>query len=161
VGASAAFGPNNSGTDARSQIYGVDLFWKWKPSNAEHGFPFLAWQTEALYRQYEAGADLTAGLPSETLEDWGFYSQLLWGFKRRWVTGLRGEFADGDTGAYDASDRFRGKRIRVSPNLTFYPSEFSKLRLQYNYDDGEQFGTEHSVWFQFEFLLGTHGAHKF
>jgi hypothetical protein len=161
AGASAAFGPNNSGAEARSQIYGVDLFWKWKPTNAEHGFPFLAWQTEALYRQYEAGADLAAGLPSETLEDWGFYSQLLWGFKRRWVAGLRGEFADGDTGAYDASDRFRGERIRVAPNLTFYPSEFSKFRLQYNLDDGERFGTEHSVWLQFEFLLGTHGAHKF
>ncbi len=161
AGTSAAFGPNNSGADARSQVYGVDLYWKWKPTSAEHGFPFLAWQTEGLYRRYEAGADPIAGLPSETLHDWGFYSQLLWGFKRRWVAGLRGEWADGDTGAYDASDRFRGERIRVAPNLTFYPTGFSKLRLQYNLDDGELFGIEHSVWFQFEFLLGTHGAHKF
>ena len=161
VGASVALGPNNSGADARSQIYGVDLFWKWKPINAEHGFPFLAWQTEALYRQYEAGADSTAGLPSEKLEDWGFYSQLLWGWKRRWVAGLRGEWVDGNSGVYDDNDRFRGERIRVAPNLTFYPSEFSKFRLQYNFDDGERFGTEHSVWLQFEFLLGTHGAHKF
>lgn len=161
VGTSAAFGPNNSGADARSEIYGLDFYWKWKPSTAEHGFPFLAWQTEGLYRRYEAGADLGAGLPAETLHDWGFYSQLLWGFKRRWVAGLRGEWADGDLGAYDASDRFRGERIRMAPNLTFYPTGFSKLRLQYNLDDGELFDTEHSVWLQFEFLLGTHGAHKF
>ncbi len=161
VGASAAFGPNNSGSDARSQIYGLDLYWKWKPTNAEHGFPFLAWQTEGLYRRYEAGADLVAGLPYETLGDWGFYSQLLWGFKRRWVAGLRGEWADGDVGVYDPSDRFRGERIRVAPNVTFYPTGFSKVRLQYNLDDGERFGTEHSVWLQCEFLLGTHGAHKF
>jgi len=161
VGASAGFGPNNSGEDACSQIYGADLYWKWKPANAEHGFPFLAWQTEGLCRRYEAGADPTAGLPAETLRDWGVYSQLLWGFKRRWVAGLRGEFADGNTGAYDASDRFRGERTRFAPNLTFYPTGFSKLRLQYNFDEGERFGTEHSVWLQFEFLLGTHGAHKF
>jgi hypothetical protein len=45
--------------------------------------------------------------------------------------------------------------------LTFYPSEFSKIRLQYNYDHGELFGTDHSVWLQVEFLLGAHGAHKF
>jgi len=45
--------------------------------------------------------------------------------------------------------------------LTFYPSEFSKVRLQYNYDHGELFGDEHSVWMQIEFLLGAHGAHKF
>jgi len=161
VGTSAAFGPNNSGADVRSQIYGLDWFWKWKPTNAEHGFPFVAWQTEGLYRRYEAGADMVVGLPLETLHDWGFYSQLLWGFKRRWVAGLRGEWVDGDTGAYDASDRFRGERIRIAPNLTFYPTAFSKLRLQYNFDDGERFGTEHSIWFQFEFLLGAHGAHKF
>lgn len=161
AGASAAFGPNNSGADAASQIYGLDLYWKWKPATAEHGFPFLAWQTEGLYRRYEAGEDSIAGLPSETLHDWGFYSQLLWGFQRRWVAGLRGEWVDGDTGAYDASDRFRGERVRIAPNLTFYPTGFSQLRLQYNLDDGERFGTEHSVWFQFEFLLGAHGAHKF
>ncbi len=161
VGTSAAFGPNNSGADARSQVYGLDVFWKWKPSTAEHGFPFLAWQTEALYREYEAGADATIGLPSETLEDWGFYSQLLWGFTRRWVAGLRGEWVDGDRGAYDPNDRFRGERVRIAPNLTFYPTGFSKLRLQYNFDDGDRFEAEHSVWFQFEFLLGTHGAHKF
>ncbi len=161
VGTSAAFGPNNSGADARSEIYGLDFYWKWKPATAEHGFPFLAWQTEGLYRRYEAGADLGAGLPAETLHDWGFYSQLLWGFQRRWVAGLRGEWADGDLGAYDPNDRFRGERTRIAPNLTFYPTGFSKLRLQYNLDDGELFDTEHSVWLQFEFLLGTHGAHKF
>lgn len=161
VGTSAAFGPNNSGEEARSHVYGLDWYWKWKPTTAEHGFPFLAWQTEGLFRRYEAGADPVAGLPSETLDDWGFYSQVLWGFTRRWVAGLRGEWVDGDAGAYDARDRFRGERTRVAPNLTFYPTSFSKLRLQYNLDDGEHFGTEHSVWFQFEFLLGTHGAHKF
>ncbi len=161
LGASAAFGPNNSGKDTSTEIYGLDLYWKWKPTTAEHGFPFLALQTEGLYRRYEAGADLAAGLPGETLDDWGLYSQVLWGFKRRWVAGLRGEWVDGNTGAFDPSDRFRGERLRLAPNLTFYPTEFSKLRLQYNLDDGQRFGTEHSVWFQFEFLLGTHGAHKF
>jgi hypothetical protein len=89
------------------------------------------------------------------------YSQVLWGFKPRWVVGLRGEYADGNSGAYDANDVFRGQRTRLSPDLTFYPSEFSKIRLQYNYDHGELFGTEHSIWMQVEFLLGAHGAHKF
>jgi hypothetical protein len=114
-----------------------------------------------LYEVFQAGADPLAGLPSETLKDWGFYSQVLWGFHPRWVAGLRGEYADGNTGAFDAGDVFRGERVRVSPVLTFYPSEFSKIRLQYNYDQGELFGTEHSVWLQLEFLLGAHGAHKF
>lgn len=161
VGASAAFGPNDTGSGLRTEIYGLDLYWKWKAPNAQAGFPFVSWQTEALYQRFEAGADPSLSLPDETLRDWGFYSQVLWGFKPRWVAGLRGEYANGNTGDYDSDDVYRGERTRFSPGLTFYPSEFSKLRLQYNYDYGALFGTEHSVWLQVEFLLGAHGAHKF
>lgn len=161
LGVSGAFGPNDTGSDRRTQIYGTDLYWKWKPANAHGGFPFVSWQTEGLYEIYDAGADPLAALPSETLRDWGFYSQVLWGFHNRWVAGLRGEYANGNDGAFDRQDVFRGQRTRVSPALTFYPSEFSKIRLQYNYDHGELFGTEHSIWLQVEFLLGAHGAHKF
>jgi hypothetical protein len=161
AGASAAFAPNDTGTGTRSEIYGVDLYWKWKPGNADAGFPFVSWQTEALYQRFEAGADPSASLPAETLRDWGMYTQVLWGFKPRWVAGLRGEYANGNTGAYDASDVYRNQRTRVAPALTFYPSEFSKIRLQYNYDHGELIGTDHSIWLQVEFLLGAHGAHKF
>ena len=161
AGVSGAFGPNDTGADKRTEIYGADLYWKWKASNASEGFPYVSWQTEGLYERFEAGADAGAGLPAETLRDWGLYSQVLWGFKPRWVVGLRGEYADGNRRAFDPEDVFRGERERVSPVLTFYPSEFSKLRLQYNYDHGQLFGDAHSVWLQMEFLLGAHGAHKF
>jgi hypothetical protein len=161
VGASAAFGPNDTGPHKRTQIYGADIYWKWKSSSAHAGFPFVSWQTEVLYQRFEAGADIDAALPAETLRDWGFYSQVLWGFKPRWVAGLRGEYVNGNDGAADNEDVFRGERTRVSPDVTFYPSEFSKVRLQYNYDHGQLFGTEHSIWLQAEFLLGAHGAHKF
>ncbi len=163
LGTSAAFGPNDTGPHARTQIYGVDGYWKWKPSTANKGFPFVSWQTEALYERFEAGADPFAptSLPAETLDDWGFYSQVLWGFKPGWVAALRGEMVTGSESTFDADDPFRGGRTRVSPNLTWYPTEFSKIRLQYNYDHGQWFGDEHSVWLQIEFLLGAHGAHKF
>lgn len=161
AGLSAAFGPNETGADTHTEIYGADLYWKWKPANSQAGFPFVSWQTEVLYERFEAGADPTLALPAETLRDWGFYSQVLWGFRQRWVAGFRGEYAHGNEGAYDPSDVFRGERTRFSPDLTFYPSEFSKIRLQYNYDHGALFGVEHSVWLQVEFLLGAHGAHKF
>ena len=161
VGASAAFGPNETGDYLRSQIYGLDVYWKWKSPHAHAGFPFVSWQTEALYQRFNAGADASAGLTAETLRDWGFCSQVLWGFRPRWVAGLRGEYANGNHGEWDAYDVYRNRRTRISPGLTFYPSEFSKIRLQYNYDYGVLFGAEHSVWVQFEFLLGAHAAHKF
>src|SRR5437867_7646258 len=161
VGTSAAFGPNDSGPRSRTEIYGADVYWKWKSPKAREGFPFVSWQTEFLYERFGAGADVTAALPAENLRDWGFYSQVLWGIKPRWVAGLRGEFVTGNDGAFDAGDVLRGDRVRISPNLSWYPSEFSKIRLQYNYDHGELFGTAHSVWMQMEFLLGSHAAHKF
>jgi hypothetical protein len=164
VGASGAFGPNDTGrgSSAYSEVYGVDTYWKWRPERAEQGFPFVSWQTEGMLRRYEAAADPVAFLPKETFDDYGFYSQVLWGFYVRWVAGLRGEYATGDHSEFDNTDPLeRGNRTRVSPNITFYPTEFSKLRLQYNYDHGQVFGDEHSVWVQVEFILGAHGAHKF
>jgi len=167
VGVSAAWGPNDTGEGERSQVYGMDIYWKWKPANAHAGFPFVVWQTEANYQVFHAAANLTNPppqltlLPAETLKDWGLYSQVLWGFRERWVAGLRGEYANGSPGAYDPWDVYRNERVRVSPALTFFPSEFSKVRLQFNYDHGQLFGDQYSVWLQMEFLLGAHGAHKF
>ena len=186
AGASAALGPNGSGADTDTQIYGVDMYWKWKPANAQRGFPFVSWQTEALLRRYQAGTfsedldgsgildpgepdlngdGLIDAVPRETLTDWGAYSQLLYGFRPGWVAGLRGDYVTHTRlGAYEAvygPDAERASRWRISPNLTWYPTEFSKIRLQYNYDDRSGIGEDHSVWLQFEFLLGAHAAHKF
>jgi len=185
AGASGAFGPN--GTDGDTQIYAVDLFWKWKSPNQHAGFPFVSWTTEAMLRRFAAGAfnwdlngngtldpdemvnpatGLPAILPRETLTDYGFYSQVLYGFRKGWIAGLRGDYvAPSERGRYEAilatRDMDRASRWRISPNLTWYPSEFSKIRLQYNYDQRTGIGNDHSLWLQFEFLLGTHAAHKF
>ncbi|HVT74289.1 MAG TPA: hypothetical protein VHD61_14225 [Lacunisphaera sp.] len=161
AGISGAFGPNDTGPQARTSVYGADLYWKWKPANATQGFPFLAWQSEALYRRFEAGEDLAAGLPAETLRDYGYYTQLVYGFKPRWIAGVRFDAVNGNTGAFDPSDPFRGRRWRFSPDVTFLPSEFSKVRLQYNHDHGATFGDADSVWMQLEFGLGAHAAHKY
>jgi len=164
LGASAAFGPNNSGPSARTQVYGVDGYWKWKPAAAQAGFPFVSMQAEALFRQYDAEERVSADdpsvtLPSESLKDRGAYAQLLWGIRPRIVAGLRGDWARGDDAL--AQTPLRADRFRLSPNFTWYPTEFSKFRVQYNYDDRTGIGTDHSLWFQFEFLLGAHAAHKF
>lgn len=169
AGASAALGPNGTGTDTRTNIYGIDLFWKWKPVNSLGGFPFLKWQTEGMYRRYEAGAFVAdtdgdgvddVSLPAETLEDWGAYSQLVWGFKQGWTTGLRGDYVTAGKGSF-TPDPTRQTRWRLSPDLSWYPTEFSKLRLQFNHDHAEDEGSDESIWLQMEFTLGAHAAHKF
>ncbi len=163
LGTSAAFGPNNSGPSAQTRVYGIDGYWKWKPATAEAGFPFLSMQAEALWRSYDAAKRIEEGsskvLPAEVLKDRGAYAQLLWGIKPRVVAGVRSDWSTGDPAAFESA--IRVDRFRLAPNFTWYPTEFSKFRVQYNYDDRKGLGTDHSLWFQFEFLIGAHAAHKF
>ena len=118
-----------------------------------------------------------AVLNQETFTDYGLYTQLLYGFRKGWVAGARLDYVAGERADYERAgllladnagggtpvgrDPLRATRWRLSPNLTWYPSEFSKIRLQYNYDWRDLIGPDHSLWVQFEFLLGTHAAHKF
>ncbi len=153
IGFSALSGPNSSGADTDTAIYGADLYLKWQSLRSQRGFPFVAWHSEFLQRDYET--------PNETLKDSGGFTQVLWGFKPGWVAALRYGFAraDGDT----ATDPLRDNRTRVSPNVTWYLSEYSKLRLQYNYDKTEHLvdNSNHSLWLQVEFNIGRHAARTF
>jgi len=166
AGVSGAFGSNETGANARTQIYGADLFYKWKSAHAEGGFPFLKWQSEFMYRRFEAGRGVNESFPiAETFHDWGMYSQVLWGFRKGWVAGIRGDYLHMQDSRF-TDDPDRQSRSRISANLTWYPTEFSKLRLQYNHDFlySNFFLSDRevdSVFLQFEFILGAHGAHKF
>ncbi len=166
TGISAAFGPNDTGANAHSQIYAVDAFYKWKPDNAGGGWPYVKWQTEAMYRRFEAGRGLDDSFAaSEIFRDWGAYSQVVWGFKTGWAAGVRGDYLH-MTDSQLTDDPERQSRWRLSADLTWFTSEFSKLRLQYNHDflEASHFlgGRDvDSVFLQFEFALGAHGAHKF
>ncbi|PYK73962.1 MAG: zinc-regulated TonB-dependent outer membrane receptor, partial [Verrucomicrobia bacterium] len=82
-----------------------------------------------------------------------------------WVAGIRGDYLHMQDSRF-TDDPDRQSRSRISANLSWYPTEFSKLRLQYNHDFLESnfflSGREvDSVFLQFEFILGAHGAHKF
>ncbi len=166
AGVSGAFGSNETGANSRTQIYGADLLYKWKSSHAEGGFPFVKWQTEFMYRRFQAGHGADDSFPvAETFHDWGLYSQVLWGFKKGWVAGIRGDYVDMQDSKF-TDDLDRQSRWRLSANLTWYPTEFSKIRLQYNQDFLEEnfflsARQVESVFLQWEFILGAHGAHKF
>src|SRR5437870_9087640 len=166
AGVSCAFGSNETGANSRTQIYGADFLYKWKSSHAEGGFPFVKWQTEIMYRRFQAGHGADDSFPvAETFHDWGLYSQVLWGFKKGWVAGIRGDYVDMQDSNF-TDDLDRQSRWRLSANLTWYPTEFSKIRLQYNQDFLEEnfflSGREvESIFLQWEFILGSHGAHKF
>ena len=163
MGVSALFGPNATGSDTRTEILGGDLYLKWKALRNYRGWPFVALQSEIMFRRYEADAfmDTGGGFPAEVLHDWGFYTEAMWGLKPRWVAALRAEWVDGN--GENRDDPLRDRRLRLSPALSWYPSEFSKLRFQYNYDRAEHLDDEPEAafWVQFEFMFGAHPGHKF
>lgn len=160
LGASAALGPNGTGETGHTRIYGIDGFWKWKPATAFRGFPFVKVQGELMRRNVSADASQAQALPSRSFSDWGGYLQVNWGYKAGQVVGLRIDTVGGDAG--DPEEPGLARRLRLSPVLTWFPTEYSKIRLQYNFDHGDALRRdEHSLWLQLEFLLGAHAAHKF
>ena len=170
-GLSGLYGPNATGDDADTWIYGLDMRWRWNPTGSFRGWPSLTWQTELMKRDFHADRFTgqtedgdESSLYSRTLKDWGLYTQLLYGFKWGWAAGLRYEYAGGSGRSFGGrrNDPFRDNRHRFSPLLAWRPSEFSRIRLQYNFDDASHLdGSAHSVWLGFEWLYGAHPAHNF
>jgi hypothetical protein len=184
LGFSGLYGPNATGPRGETWICGADLKLKWRPVNNFRGWPFLLLQSEIMGRDYRADNffDPLSGisLPSATLKDWGFYTQLLYGFRTNWAAGIRGEYVSGGGNSVDVdfltgtvtpvrrnSDPFRNNRYRISPLLVWQLTEFSRFRLQYNYDRhsdrllGFEGRDAHSVWLGAEFMFGAHAAHKY
>ena len=169
-GLSGLYGPNSTGRDADTWLYGLDMKWRWQPAG-NFGYPFLTWQTEIMKRDYRAARYTQeaedgdfASLPGRTLKDWGLYSQLLYGFQTRWAAGLRYEYAGGSGHSIGGrkNDPFRDDRHRLSPLLVWRPSEFSRIRLQYNYDMASHLKDDaHTIWLGFEWMYGAHAAHNF
>jgi hypothetical protein len=180
LGLSGLYGPNATGSEGESWIYGADWLLKWTPLTSNRGWPFVKIEGEIAQRRYDADSFdgcldpeedpclSPISLPSETLDDWGSFVQVLWGFRRGWSVGIRGEYADG-SGGNNADleylrdeDPFRDERRRISPLLVYQPSEFSRIRLQYNWDHAdflEESNDAHGVWLGFEWLFGAHPAH--
>jgi len=183
AGASFLHGPNRTGADANTHIFGIDLAAKWYAPGAQQGAPYLTIEAEAILRR----ATLAAGifededeneidLDEARITDAGGYLQALYGWNPRWAAGLRIEYLRGRGDSVDhdgdplepAHDPAREDRLRLSPVLTWSPSHFSRLRLQYNYDrfshdEDEDHGEDsaHSVWLGIEILIGAHPAHVF
>jgi hypothetical protein len=142
VGASAAFGFNETGPGNKTNLFGGDLLLRWKPS-ASTG---ITWQTEYILRRMQ--------FPGILESDGGLYSYLDWQFFKRWHGGFR----------YDQMGMPEGvipTEYRISPALTFEPTEFSRLRLQYEYDKAANVDGIHAAMFQFQFSMGPHAAHPF
>jgi len=142
LGLSGAFGFNDAGRGNGTQIYGSDLYFRWRPSERRG----MKWQTEYIIRRREelAATRLEGGLSSE----------VTFQFARRWEGGVR-------YSQIGMPKEIFGRKA-LSTDLTFLETEFFKLRAQYNFvkTDGA-LQNQHEAFLQMQFNMGPHGAHSF
>jgi hypothetical protein len=177
LGASFATGSNDSGPDERSNLYGADLFAKYRPLR-DNPYQEFSVQSEFMWRQAET--------PEEELEDYGFYAEAIYRFAKRWNTGVRFDLTDTNTPVTEEEEGeetieqaglsqvvrqeeeeeegmlgLLGRAYRISPMLTFSPSEFSRIKLEYDYLNQNYGPDQHAVFLQFLYAIGAHGAHPY
>ncbi|WP_420266058.1 hypothetical protein [Candidatus Magnetominusculus dajiuhuensis] len=156
---------NNTSFKGNSTLYDFEFTYKWKPSKYEG----LTLQSEYLLRDQRGSLTETDDSSVTTVsalkrrQD-GFYVQGAYQFGR-WVYALRydklGIFAN-DYKQDGISQSFGQNPWRLSTALYVDATEFSRLRLQYNYDhSGIDPRTNHEILLQVILGIGAHGAHTF
>lgn len=159
AGASVANGPNGTGHDNRTDVYGIDLYLKYRPLGGADP-TILSFQSEWLYRRRQVPGDLLQDLTGYLSAFWRF--DLQWGLAARYELGLPATGLSGRVADDPLDPEWTRPRHRLSAALTFWPTEFSRARLQAAADVPTwRTAPTYSVFLAFEFAVGAHGAHKF
>jgi len=159
----------------RSRLWGADFTFKWAPNgnSIQRQFKF---QAEYMQRR-ETGTLAFDTLDANILGDYhstqsGWYAQTVYQFRPRWRAGLRydslhsgdpdiGVVSSGRLSMTDFADLAGANPRRISLMLDWSPSEFSRMRLQYAYDEARREARDHQLFLQYLYSIGAHGAHKY
>lgn len=157
-----------------TQLYGLDFVYKWSPEgNPKYqNLKLIAeWfqQRRSGDLTFDASGALQIGPATEafSLRQSGWYLQGVYQFHPEWRVGLR--YDQLDEGAWNSGPIASANGV-VKPDFTprryaamidWNPSEFSRIRLQFNQDKSQLGLTDNQIFLQYIFSLGTHGAHKF
>jgi hypothetical protein len=153
----------------------ADATFKWTPASSTRRQAFKL-QAEYMRRTEDgslaydvAGAGLSDSYRSEQE---GWYVQGVYQLNPRWRFGVRydeldsgstriGLVQNGDLLASDFPLLLPASPSRITTMVDFSPSEFSRLRAQYAWDDSRDAATDRQLLLQYIYALGAHGAHKF
>jgi hypothetical protein len=149
LGWSSYFHPSGNEVGAAT-LNGVDFLYRWKPFRQGQYRSFL-FGTEYMFAPNTTVAEVE---PTKTPKGFTEFSQ--WQFSSRVYAGVR----------YDYTDVLRDadlQRQSVTPYLSYYFSEFLRLRLNYEhrwsdlaYEDGRN-----SVYFELNWIFGSHPPEPF
>jgi hypothetical protein len=147
--------------DSRTVV--VDGLIKWSPT------PRRQLKVQAEYMRRRESGDIADGSGTLLADDYrssqsGWYLQSVYQFTPRWRVGARYDSLDSGTPRYTlAPDGLvSANPDRLSLMLDWNPSEFSRLRAQYDLDDARDEGDrDRVVRLQYIYGIGAHGAHKY
>jgi hypothetical protein len=148
IGTSYAYTPKVESEDDKSRtLAGVDLTYRYTPLNSA-SYRGIVWGTEWLYNDenfaHEDGDEQTFSSHGSS----GLYSYLELKLSRQIIPGFLFDYAESLDGE---GDSYRG----YSPYLSFWLSEFQRLRFQYSYiDDGNE--SDNRFYVQWTGALGSH-----
>ncbi len=162
-------GVTNTLAGGNTNIWGLDFVYKWAPDGnpTQRNFKLVAeWMQRDLSGDLTFDPDGINQTDAFSAKQNGWYIQGIYQFVPRWRAGLRyGQLSDGTiNGGSNAANGIVGTGFvpeRWSAMIDWSPSEFTRLRLQYNQDKTQQGLDDHQVFLQGIFSLGTHGAHKY
>ncbi len=161
--------------NGNSRLWVADFVYKWSPhgNTTDHYFKV---QGEYL-RRTESGtllfdADGAALGDAYHSSQWGAYIQTVYQFMPRWRAGLRYDRLDsgnpriglvksGALTVADFPDLISSTPSRATLMLDWSPTEFSRMRAQYAWDEARDNGRDGEFFLQYLYSLGAHGAHKY
>jgi hypothetical protein len=161
--------PPDLGID-RTWIAGVDGYLKYRPVGYA-SFTIVSLWAEWFLRRRD--------LPGTTLTDTGGFAQVFWRYAQRWAAAARYELGTPSWNSQgireaDCPDAaglldpqcavLQGGSVwqRLAVNATFWPTEFSRVRLQGSLTlAGFEVRATYGLMLAFEFSVGPHGAHAF
>jgi len=145
----------------RSEVFGIDLTLKYLLDS----YRYVSLQSEMMTRSFD-GDICCAGIGSFTRSQAGFYSELVFRFSKLWRAAARLDMLfKNDVKLEGTSEGLPEDMKRYSFMVDYTPTEFSRIRLQYNYNkylyyngDLKNFG---ELNLQLNIAVGAHGAHPF
>jgi hypothetical protein len=133
-------GGNNDDVGLRSRLAGLDFRLTYRP-------PEAGTRREITFRA--EGYRLHATEPGITTDRYGTFVDLNAKLSRRWVLGTRYDWVESPRGPADTE-------WRLTPNITWWQSEFVFLRLEGEHRDTELSGASNLLSLQAVFAMGPH-----
>jgi hypothetical protein len=164
LGVSYAYTPQVAIEEKENRhLVGLDITYRYVPLS-QAAYRGLVWGTEVFFNRENrpvGGFPTDPTIPSPVVFErnnaWGLYTYLEARLSRRFYTGFLFDYAQ-------ALDADVGDTKAYSPYLTFWPSDFQRLRLQYTYRDQPGIpqvpAYANQVFLQWTIVLGSH-AHSF